>query len=108
MMSQADPNAGLTFVVTNTLIARDIRRSAAFYRDVLGATVLHEGRARASRRFSGSATSGSPSTSAAARPMTSLRFLRPRRPIQTFPSGFGPAHFEKTGTLVQDPARIGR
>ena len=43
-MSQADPNAGLTFVVTSTLIARDIRRSAAFYRDVLGATVLHEGR----------------------------------------------------------------
>ena len=42
MMSQADPNAGLTFVVTNTLIARDIHRSAAFYRDVLGATVLHE------------------------------------------------------------------
>jgi lactoylglutathione lyase len=42
-MSQAHPNAGLTFVVTNTLIAREIPRSVAFYRDVLGATVLHEG-----------------------------------------------------------------
>ena len=31
------------FVVTNTLIVRDIPRSAAFYRDVLGATVLREG-----------------------------------------------------------------
>ena len=31
------------FVVTNTLIARDIRRSVAFYHDVLGATVLREG-----------------------------------------------------------------
>jgi len=44
MMSQPDPNARLEFVVTNTLIARDIRRSVAFYRDVLGATVLHEGK----------------------------------------------------------------
>ena len=33
----------LKFVVTNTLIVRDIERSAAFYRDVLGATVLREG-----------------------------------------------------------------
>jgi len=33
----------LKFVVTNTLIVRDIQRSAAFYRDVLGATVLREG-----------------------------------------------------------------
>lgn len=87
-MSQADPNAGLTFVVTNTLIARDIRRSVAFYRDVLGATVLHEGKAKASLRYSGSATSGSPSTSAAARPMTSLRFLPRRRPFQTFSVSF--------------------
>lgn len=30
-------------VVTNTLIVADIARSAAFYRDVLGATVLREG-----------------------------------------------------------------
>jgi len=44
MMSQPDPNARLEFVVTNTLIARDIRRSVSFYRDVLGATVLHEGK----------------------------------------------------------------
>jgi lactoylglutathione lyase len=33
----------LRFVVTNTLIVRDIQRSVAFYRDVLGATVLREG-----------------------------------------------------------------
>lgn len=31
------------FVVTNTIIVRDIRCSVAFYRDVLGATVLREG-----------------------------------------------------------------
>ena len=31
------------FVVTNTLIVRDIKQSVAFYRDVLGATVLREG-----------------------------------------------------------------
>jgi lactoylglutathione lyase len=35
--------ADLKFVVTNTIIARDIKRSVAFYRDVLGATVLREG-----------------------------------------------------------------
>jgi len=33
----------LRFVVTNTLIVGDIKRSVAFYRDVLGATVLREG-----------------------------------------------------------------
>jgi lactoylglutathione lyase len=33
----------LKFVVTNTLIVGDINRSVAFYRDVLGATVLREG-----------------------------------------------------------------
>jgi len=43
MSSQSDANTELKFVVTNTLIARDIRRSVAFYRDVLGATVLCEG-----------------------------------------------------------------
>jgi lactoylglutathione lyase len=32
-----------TFVVTETLIVSDIARSTAFYRDVLGARVLHEG-----------------------------------------------------------------
>ena len=42
-MSQSDPSSGLKFVVTNTLIVRDIRRSVAFYRDVLGAAVLREG-----------------------------------------------------------------
>jgi catechol 2,3-dioxygenase-like lactoylglutathione lyase family enzyme len=43
MMSEADQSAGLKFVVTNTLIVRDVKRSVAFYRDVLGATVLREG-----------------------------------------------------------------
>jgi len=38
-----DQNPGLKFVVTDTLIVKDIRRSVAFYRDVLGATVLSEG-----------------------------------------------------------------
>jgi len=33
----------LRFVVTNTLIVSDIQRSVAFYRDVLGATVLRQG-----------------------------------------------------------------
>ena len=33
----------LTLVVTNTLIVSDIARSVAFYRDVLGATVLRDG-----------------------------------------------------------------
>ena len=42
-MPQRNQSAELTFVVTNTLIVRDIRRSVAFYRDVLGATVLREG-----------------------------------------------------------------
>jgi lactoylglutathione lyase len=39
----SDQNAELKFVVTNTLIVRDIARSVAFYRDVLGATVLRDG-----------------------------------------------------------------
>jgi lactoylglutathione lyase len=43
MNSHSDASTELKFVVTNTLIARDIRRSVAFYRDVLGATVLREG-----------------------------------------------------------------
>jgi catechol 2,3-dioxygenase-like lactoylglutathione lyase family enzyme len=39
------PQSGeLKFVVTNTLIVQDIQRSVAFYRDVLGATVLRRGR----------------------------------------------------------------
>jgi lactoylglutathione lyase len=39
------PNQGaeLKFVVTNTLIVGDIQRSVAFYRDILGASVLREG-----------------------------------------------------------------
>jgi len=39
----ANEPADLKFVVTNTLIVADIKRSVAFYRDVLGATVLREG-----------------------------------------------------------------
>ena len=42
-MSQSDQSAELKFVVTNTLIVRDVQRSVSFYRDVLGATVLRGG-----------------------------------------------------------------
>ena len=38
-----EQGADLKFVVTNTIIVRDINRSVAFYRDVLGAAVLREG-----------------------------------------------------------------
>jgi lactoylglutathione lyase len=41
-VSRSD-HAELEFVVTNTFIVRDIQRSVAFYRDVLGATVLRNG-----------------------------------------------------------------
>ena len=43
MVPQSDQSDGLKFVVTNTLIVRDLQRSVTFYRDVLGATVLREG-----------------------------------------------------------------
>ena len=43
MMSRSEQSAELKLVVTNTLIVRDIQSSVAFYRDVLGATVLREG-----------------------------------------------------------------
>src|SRR5216683_5942681 len=43
MMPQTNQIAKLNFVVTNTLIVKDIQQSVAFYRDVLGATVLREG-----------------------------------------------------------------
>jgi predicted enzyme related to lactoylglutathione lyase len=43
MMSRSDQSAELKLVVTNTLMVRDIQSSVAFYRDVLGATVLREG-----------------------------------------------------------------
>jgi len=42
-MASTDQNAELKLVVTNTLIVGDIQRSVAFYRDVLGATVLRTG-----------------------------------------------------------------
>jgi lactoylglutathione lyase len=43
MPSHTEQTAELKFVVTNTLIVRDVQRSVSFYRDVLGATVLREG-----------------------------------------------------------------
>jgi lactoylglutathione lyase len=43
MMSRPGQSAELKLVVTNTLIVRDIQPSVAFYRNVLGATVLREG-----------------------------------------------------------------
>ena len=43
MPSKPDQTTELKFVVTSTLIVRDVERSVAFYRDVLGATVLREG-----------------------------------------------------------------
>jgi lactoylglutathione lyase len=43
MSTRPDQSAELKFVVTNTLIVRDLHRSVEFYRDVLGATVLREG-----------------------------------------------------------------
>jgi len=43
MSTGSDQGAELQFVVTNTVIVRDIQRSVAFYRDVLGATVLRDG-----------------------------------------------------------------
>lgn len=43
MSTGPDQSAELKFVVTNTLIVADIKRSVAFYCDVLGATVLREG-----------------------------------------------------------------
>ena len=42
-MSRSEQTTELKFVVTNTLIVADIERSVAFYRDVLGATVLRQG-----------------------------------------------------------------
>ena len=43
MSNQVDQSSELKFVVTYTLIVADIQRSVAFYRDVLGATVLRVG-----------------------------------------------------------------
>ena len=42
-MSKPNQSVELKFVATETLIVQDIKRSVAFYRDVLGATVLREG-----------------------------------------------------------------
>jgi Glyoxalase/Bleomycin resistance protein/Dioxygenase superfamily len=79
-MSQSDPRTGPKFVVTNTLISRDIQRSVAFYRDVLGATVLLEGEPTLLRLGNIWLTinvGGGPTDD-------SLRSLLRRRPIQTF------------------------
>jgi lactoylglutathione lyase len=43
MATESNSGAELKFVVTNTLIVRDIECSTAFYRDILGATVLRQG-----------------------------------------------------------------
>jgi lactoylglutathione lyase len=43
MSTRSNQSAELKFVVTNTLIVADTKRSVAFYREVLGATVLREG-----------------------------------------------------------------
>ena len=43
MPAGPDRSDELRFVVTKTLIVQDIGRSVAFYRDVLGATVLRTG-----------------------------------------------------------------
>ncbi|HVI08865.1 MAG TPA: VOC family protein [Candidatus Binatia bacterium] len=43
MSNRPGQSTELRFVVTNTLIVADIKRSVAFYREVLGATVLREG-----------------------------------------------------------------
>ena len=43
MSIEPDRSAELKLVVTNTLIVQDIQRSVAFYRNVLGATILREG-----------------------------------------------------------------
>jgi lactoylglutathione lyase len=43
MTVQTDGSTESRFLVTNTLIVRDVEHSVAFYRDVLGATVLRSG-----------------------------------------------------------------
>src|SRR5215470_11884829 len=43
MSTRPDQSAELRFVVTHTLIVADIKRSVAFYGNVLGATVLRQG-----------------------------------------------------------------
>jgi lactoylglutathione lyase len=42
MQTTSSTNTDLAFIVTVTIIASDVARSTAFYRDVLGATVLRE------------------------------------------------------------------
>jgi lactoylglutathione lyase len=43
MLTRPEVKGDLEFIATETLIVEDIQRSVAFYRDVLGATVLEEG-----------------------------------------------------------------
>lgn len=42
-MAEPNETSDDSMIVTNTIIVRDVARSVAFYRDVLGATVLREG-----------------------------------------------------------------
>ena len=83
-MSRSEQTTELKFVVTNTLIVADIERSVAFYRDVLGATVLRQGEPT----FLRLAMSGSLSTAVAVRPTTNLKLWLRRRAIQMFLASF--------------------
>jgi catechol 2,3-dioxygenase-like lactoylglutathione lyase family enzyme len=83
-MPQPNQSPELRFIVTNTLIVRDIQRSVAFYRDVLGATVLHEGEPT----FLRLGTYGSLLMAAAVRRTISLKFSHRHRAIQTFSVSF--------------------
>jgi len=83
-MSGPDQSAELKLVVTNTLIVADIQRSVAFYRDVLGATVLREGEPT----FLRLGNIWLLSTAAAARPTTSRKSSLHRRAIKNVLSIF--------------------
>ena len=72
-----DRNPELAFAVTNTLIVKDIQRSVAFYRDVLGAKVMREGQPTFLRL-------GNIWLTINIGGETSLKSLLRRRPIQTF------------------------
>jgi len=80
IMSGPDQSAELKLVVTNTLIVADIQRSVAFYRDVLGATVLARGRADVSAAWNIWLTING----GGGRPTTSRKSSLHRRAIKTF------------------------
>ena len=81
-MARRDQRPELDFVVTNALIVKDIQRSVAFYRDVLGATVLRGG--EPTRRGNIWLTL----TAAAVGPTTSLTSWLRRHAIPTFLASF--------------------